>query len=115
VRLSVVRRFSFEAAHVLTWHAGKCSRLHGHSYKLEVEVDGALDANGVVMDFADVDEVVAEAVLVPLDHQFLNEVIDNPTAERTILHIAQALSDRDLHWKRLRLWETESGSVLLER
>ncbi|NHA67468.1 6-carboxytetrahydropterin synthase QueD [Phycicoccus flavus] len=114
MRLSVVRRYSFEAAHVLSWHAGKCSRMHGHSYHLEVEVAGEPNENGVVMDFADVDEVV-DPVLSELDHHLLNDLIDNPTAEMTSLHIARELSSRGLPWCRLRLWETDSGSVLLER
>jgi len=54
MRISIVRRYRFEAAHTLPWHPGKCSRTHGHSYVLEVQVAGELDNRGVVMDFAEV-------------------------------------------------------------
>lgn len=118
MRLSVVRRFSFEAAHTLTWHPGKCSRTHGHSYVLEVEVAGQIDDRGVVMDFAELDEIVDRHVLEGpggLDHTDLNEILDNPTAELIAVHIGERLDAAGLSWTRLRLWETEKGSVVIER
>ncbi len=107
--------YAFEAAHRLEWHQGKCNRLHGHTYRLEVLVSGDLDKNGVIEDFSDVDAVVEAQVLSRLDHQYLNEIIPNPTAEETVLYIGAALDDGRLAWGRLRLWETSLGSVLLER
>ncbi len=53
----VTRSFSFEAAHQLPWHPGKCRRLHGHNYRLEVTVQGPVGENGVVMDFDDLSAV----------------------------------------------------------
>ncbi len=115
--ISVVRRYRFEAAHHLEWHPGKCRRLHGHSYVLEVEVTGELDDRGVVMDFAEVDEVVAVVLRGPdgLDHEDLNERLPNPTAELVAVLIGQRLDAAGLRWTRLRLWETDDGSVVLER
>jgi len=118
VSISVVRRYRFEAAHRLEWHRGKCRRLHGHSYVLEVEVSGPLDDHGVVMDFAKVDEVVNAAVLCApdgLDHADLNERLTNPTAELVVVLVGERLDAAGLRWSRLRLWETEDGSVILER
>lgn len=116
--IKVVRRYRFEAAHRLTWHAGKCRRLHGHSYVLEVEVAGPLDEHGIVMDFAEVDEAVDGAVLSGssgLDHAYLNDLLANPTAELLAVLIGDRLDAVGLAWTRLRLWETEDGSVVLER
>jgi 6-pyruvoyltetrahydropterin/6-carboxytetrahydropterin synthase len=118
VSISVVRRYRFEAAHRLEWHPGRCRRLHGHSYVLEVQVSGPLDDRGVVMDFADVDEIVEAAVLYGpdgFDHADLNERIKNPTAESLVVLVGERLDVAGLRWSRLRLWETEDGSVVLER
>lgn len=114
VQISIARRFRFEAAHQLPWHPGKCSALHGHSYVLEVEARGELDERGVVMDFAELDAQI-DPIVAKLDHTFLNDAIDNPTAERVALWIVGQLEQGGLNWSRLRLWETEDGSVVLER
>src|SRR5258708_4908300 len=113
-----MRRYRFEAAHRLEWHPGRCRRLHGHSYVLEVEIFGELDDRGVVMDFAEVEEFVPAPVLRGpdgLDHSDLNERLSNPTAELVVLLIGERLDAAGLQWSRLRLWETEDGSVVLER
>jgi len=85
---------------------------------LEVEVSGELDDRGVVMDFAEVDKVVVDSVLHGpdgLDHADLNERLTNPTAELVVVLIGERLDAAGLPWTRLRLWETEDGSVILER
>lgn len=114
MQTSVVRRYRFEAAHQLAWHPGKCARLHGHSYVLEVEVAGDVDERGVVVDFAEVDNVVRPLV-DQLDHTFLNDQMPNPTAELVARSIANEIDRAGLRWSRIRLWETEDGWVLLER
>ena len=48
VKTSVTRSFTFEAAHQLPWHPGKCRELHGHGYRLEVTVEGPVGDNGMV-------------------------------------------------------------------
>lgn len=101
----VTRAFTFDAAHVLPWHPGKCSRLHGHTYRLEVTVVGPVSDDGIVIDFADLKAIVTEHVLNPLDHTLLNDLIDNPTAELVALHILDTLTQR-LPVHSLRLWET---------
>ena len=73
---SVVKEFRFEAAHRLERHEGKCRRLHGHSYRLEVEVavpelqrNGP--ARGMVMDFDTLTKIVQHNVIDRWDHMFL--------------------------------------------
>src|SRR5215469_12842892 len=80
--MQIRKHFRFEAAHVLPNHPGKCSRLHGHSYRLDVAVDGPLHASGaaagMVIDFDEIGEVVDREIVGALDHRSLNDVIANP-------------------------------------
>lgn len=113
--MSIVRRYTFEAAHRLEWHQGKCRELHGHGYVLEVEMAGPLDDRGVVADFAELDATVEEHVLRRLDHHFLNDLLPNPTAELVVCAVGGWLDGVGAGWSTLRLWETERGSVVLRR
>lgn len=109
----VTRAFSFEAAHQLEWHAGACKNLHGHSYKLEVTVAGELDANGIVVDFSDLSEVVNRVVIDVYDHTYLNDFLPNPTAELIAADIWQRLTDAGTAIDRIVLWETDNSKVEL--
>src|SRR5688572_8414109 len=82
---TIVKEMRFEAAHRLpnTPEGHKCRRLHGHSFRCEVHVSGAVDPkSGWVRDFADLTEAFAP-LMAQLDHHFLNEVpgLENPTSE----------------------------------
>lgn len=83
--MHIHKEFQIEAAHRLPHvPAGhKCARLHGHSFRIEVHVEGELDPKlGWVMDFADI-----KAAFLPLfeqlDHNYLNDIegLENPTSE----------------------------------
>ena len=83
--MRIYKEFSFEAAHRLpNVPAGhKCARLHGHSFRVRVSVDGPVgDQSGWVMDFADL-KTAFRPVLDELDHRYLNEIpgLENPTSE----------------------------------
>lgn len=110
----------FEAAHDLPGHQGKCAQLHGHSYVLEVSIRGLIKQapgqsdDGMVMDFQDLSEIIQRAVLMRLDHRYLNEVIGERTTAENVAHwIWNALLQGGLsaHLYRLRLWETKTGYV----
>lgn len=107
--LSVTKTFAFEAAHVLPWHKGKCSRLHGHSYRLDITVTGPLDADGVVLDFADLTDVVRRAVIARCDHTLLNDTVPNPTAEVLALTFMDWLGAAGLPVTELTVWETATS------
>jgi 6-pyruvoyltetrahydropterin/6-carboxytetrahydropterin synthase len=113
MRARVTRSFSFEAAHELPWHPGKCKRLHGHHYRFEATVEGPLDDNGIVIDFEDVKRIVNAEVVDRYDHQYLNDFLENPTAERLAQDVWRRLTEAGLNLVGLRLWETPDSSVEL--
>lgn len=76
---------NFDAAHRLpnlpTGH--KCSRLHGHSFRVELHVEAGVEAStGWVVDFYDIKKAF-EPILDKLDHHYLNDIdgLENPTSE----------------------------------
>jgi 6-pyruvoyltetrahydropterin/6-carboxytetrahydropterin synthase len=80
----IFKEFTFEAAHRLPFvpDGHKCGRLHGHSYRIAVHIEGPVDATGWVMDFGDIKELF-EPLHSQLDHNYLNEIpgLENPTSE----------------------------------
>ena len=93
--MEIFKEFTFEAAHRLpnVPPDHKCSRLHGHSYRVEIHVRGPVgERSGWVMDFADIKEAFAP-VQARLDHYYLNEVegLENPTSENIARWIWQKL------------------------
>ena len=107
----VTRRFTFEASHQLPWHEGKCARLHGHSYVLDVTVQGPLNPDGIVIDFSDMKAAVTKHVLDKYDHQHLNDFLPNPTAEIIAADIANRLLDTGLNIAAITVAETASCSA----
>jgi 6-pyruvoyltetrahydropterin/6-carboxytetrahydropterin synthase len=105
-QVEIARVYTFDAAHQLHWHSGKCARLHGHTYTLSVVISGRINENGVIMDFDDLDKIVSSAVLDSVDHQHLNQLIDNPTVENVAGYIWSELDGEGLRLSELSLWET---------
>lgn len=66
----VTKLFKFESAHRLPWHKGDCKNLHGHSYRLEVELEGEPDERGTLVDFADIKHII-KPLVNKLDHATL--------------------------------------------
>ena len=102
---------------MLPHHDGKCSRLHGHSYRLEVTVAGPLRESGsdagMVMDFGDLSALVKREVLDKLDHQYLNDILANPTCEQILAWIAGALNPYLPNIDEIVLWETASACAIM--
>jgi 6-pyruvoyltetrahydropterin/6-carboxytetrahydropterin synthase len=94
MRVRLSKTFHFEAAHDLpTFPDGhKCRRLHGHSFRFDVVVEGEVPADtGYLIDYGDIKRA-AEPIVKRLDHYYLNEIegLANPTSEM----IAKWLFDR---------------------
>jgi 6-pyruvoyltetrahydropterin/6-carboxytetrahydropterin synthase len=89
--MKISQAFTFEAAHRLpnVPETHRCHRLHGHSYRVELRLEGPVDANsGFVADFFDIEAAFAP-LLARLDHNCLNDVagLENPTAENIAVWI----------------------------
>jgi 6-pyruvoyltetrahydropterin/6-carboxytetrahydropterin synthase len=92
------KTFHIEAAHRLpNVPAGhKCARLHGHSWRIEVAIEGPVgEHTGWVMDFADL-KAAFQPVHERIDHHYLNDIpgLENPTSERLALWIWNELKPR---------------------
>ncbi len=115
--MQIRKQFRFEAAHVLPHHPGKCGRLHGHSYRFEVVLDGALQtsgqAQGMVRDFDEIAAIVKPAVVERLDHASLNDFIPNPTAEQIALWIWNELATRLGGLREVVVWETRTACAIV--
>ena len=95
--------FVFNAAHRLTSRGGRYKELHGHTYKLEVTIEGPLDKSGTVMDHEFLAKTVRTKVTLKLGHRNLNKVIKNPTLENVAIWSWDQLKGY-LPIKRIKLW-----------
>ena len=68
--MKIAKEFRWEMGHRLPEHFGKCKNIHGHSYKMIVELEGEVVESGMVMDYYDVKKMV-EPVVEKLDHAFM--------------------------------------------
>ncbi|RIK40748.1 MAG: 6-carboxytetrahydropterin synthase QueD [Chloroflexi bacterium] len=83
--MELFKEFMFEAAHRLpnVPPGHKCARLHGHSFKVTIHVEGDVDPHtGWVIDFAEI-KAAFQPLYDQLDHYYLNEIdgLENPTSE----------------------------------
>lgn len=102
----------------------KCNNLngHGHTYLLEVTVEGEIDPEtGYVMDFSDLKRAIVENVIRRVDRKHLNFDVDflsgvNPTAENIAVKIWRELESRvaPARLVRVSLNETEKNRVVYE-
>ena len=105
--------FDFNAAHRLPYYKGPCFHTHGHNYRLRVLVEGRVDpATGLTTDFMVIKRLVQEHVLRTIDHNDLNQVLDNPTAENVVTWIWQRLRPALPGLIELQLFETPDCGVI---
>ena len=106
----------FAAAHRLRDYQGKCETLHGHNWKVEVEIVAKrLNTSGMVMDFKELKNLV-NTCLEKLDHTYLNDVPpfdkQNPTSELIAYYLfneIRSLLPAHVMLKRVTVWESETA------
>jgi 6-pyruvoyltetrahydropterin/6-carboxytetrahydropterin synthase len=112
----------FSAAHFLRGYQGKCARLHGHNYGVEVTVRGAeLDGVGMLVDFVELKGRVNE-LMEELDHTNLNEHKAFQALNTSAEHIARYLFERlegelpeGVALQAIKVHETERASAMFMR
>lgn len=113
----------FDAAHRLVDYEGKCNRLHGHRWEVEVCIRGeTLDSRGILIDFGEVKKLVKGFVDEKLDHDFLNTRIPerNPTAEFLARWLWEWLANLFVEFTppvelaSVEVWESPESSVKYE-
>ena len=107
----------FDAAHSLPGYQGKCANMHGHTYQVEMIVEGKVGTDGFVMDFYELKKILTRA-LQDLDHRCLNEILPNPTAEIIVKWIGkrlnQELEGSPVILISLKLWEGKNKWVMID-
>lgn len=68
--IKIAKEFHWEMAHRLPYHRSGCQNIHGHSYRMFVEIEGAPGPNGMLMDYGDMKSLV-KPIVDELDHAFL--------------------------------------------
>ena len=114
--LELTVEFEFAAAHRLPLYRGKCFELHGHNYTLLVTVRGKTDpTSGLLVDFHALEKIVEEKVLARCDHKYLNDFLENPTAEVIVRWAWTELAPHLAGLCELKLFETPKYSATLRR
>lgn len=112
----ITKKFDFEAAHFIpAFEEGhKCRQMHGHSFKVEVKIQGEYDPEmGILMDFADIKKVV-KPYIEYMDHACLNTLgendniplLKNPTSENICIWLYHELESKMPMLKSITVHET---------
>ena len=102
-------RDKFQAAHFLKEYKGKCEKLHGHTFQVEVQVEvERLDPTGIGIDFT---EIKAKLASILPDHTLLNDMFDfNPSAENLARHLYLRLKEF-YPVREVTVWESEDAAA----
>jgi len=128
--MKIMKTIKFHAAHRLMHHKGLCKNIHGHTYRVKIEIDGSINSRtGMVIDFGHIKELINDK----FDHALLvnkqdNNLVgfanvcgckylkfdDEPTAESIafkIRDIVKELADVKtiIMGIRVKVWETENS------
>lgn len=112
--ITISKAYTFDSAHVL-WDPdrseqeneqvfGKCSRVHGHTYMLDVTVEGEVnERTGMILNYFDLDKIV-KPIVDRLDHRMLNDIFDDlTTTENMVNRIAILIQDELLRFPDIKL------------
>lgn len=112
----LIKEFEFDAAHNLIHYHGKCERLHGHTYKLVVKLEGEPDKEGMIYDFVELKKLVKERVVDKFDHAYINDFLPQPTAENIAIFIWNELKDvlkkDNSKLYEIEVWETKTSGIV---
>lgn len=112
----LIKEFEFDAAHNLINYHGKCERLHGHTYKLVIKLEGHPDKEGMIYDFVELKKLVNDKIISKFDHAYLNDIITQPTAENIAIYVwdglYEALKRDNCSLYEVEVWETKTSGIV---
>jgi len=109
----------FASAHQLRGYKGKCEKLHGHNWKVQISVTAErLNEIDLAIDFHELKKIANE-VISPLDHAFLNDIFPftekNPSSENVAKWISESLkkkiNDDNIRVSAVTVWESDTASA----
>lgn len=110
---TIGKHYHFSSAHHLTGvpKTHPCYKMHGHNYRVDVEISGEVDqSTGFVIDFHDIDGAM-KPLVDKLDHDVINNTIENPTAENIASWFLQQIPILSA----VTVWETPKCWARVER
>lgn len=116
MQAELVKTFRFDAAHSLRVLPAthKCSRMHGHSYRVDIHVTGpAHPHTGMVMDFGDIKAIVGP-ILAQLDHTCLDEIpgLENSTSELLCKYLWDRIKPSIPLLSAVTVWESDTSRCI---
>jgi len=128
MKARIEKEVNFSAGHTIPSHP-KCSRMHGHNYRVIVVVEGEVDNKGMLVDFGEIKNIV-----MTLDHRYLvgtQDIVKQISDEEDIYHMSvpHATAEWIAHWivhqvgnlahnisyVSAELWETPDSKVFVEQ
>ena len=116
-QVSITKEMTFDSCHNLREYDGKCAKLHGHTYKIQITCKGQINPEtGMVLDFGIVKKYMKE-IVDEYDHAYLNNKMEfNTTAENMVCFIFDRLyvkileeTNKHVELVKVRLWETPTS------
>lgn len=112
----LIKKFEFDAAHNLIHYNGKCEKLHGHTYKLVVKLEGKRDKEDMIFDFVELKRIVNENIINKFDHAYINDFIEQPTAENIAVYVWDNLVNLikcdNCRLYEIEVWETKTSGIV---
>ncbi len=109
------KEFKFDSAHNLVEYHGKCEKLHGHTYRLRVTIQGKPGKDGMILDYGILKKIVTNNVISKVDHGYLNEIVPQSSTENLVVwmwsELELPLSGNNYSLYEIKLWETETSFV----
>lgn len=124
--MKLVKLLNFDAAHYLEDYDGKCANLHGHTWRVKIEINYSISDsckykqnNGIFVDFT----ILRNLIMNRFDHKNLNDVIKiNPTAENLsaiicldlLLYLHSILKQDYLYIIKVKLYESNLSYIVMD-
>ena len=112
--MRIAKEFTFDSAHFLKDYHGKCERMHGHTYRMRVTIEGPIQDNGLVMDYVEIKRIVNEKVVDKLDHNNINDILEYSSSENICIWAWEQLKSDLPQLVEIRLWETPTSFAIYD-